>query len=126
MPSQATARAAAGASATIVRRPRQPECSAIVWRRRAGSCRHQSAGVHPFFLEGDLDREWGAGDHRGQSEGAQGRPRRPRALSSYCRPSASALAAYEADPTVLELRLELRTALESAVATLIAGTLARS
>ena len=52
MPSQATARAAAGASATIVRRPRQPECSAIVWRRRAGSCRHQSAGVHPFFLEG--------------------------------------------------------------------------
>src|SRR6266545_2544038 len=48
------------------------------------------------------------------------------ALSSYCRPSASALAAYEADPTVLELRLDLRTALESAVATLIAGTLARS
>ena len=47
------------------------------------------------------------------------------ALSSYCRPSASALAAYEADPTVLELRLDLRTALESAVATLIAGTLAR-
>lgn len=48
------------------------------------------------------------------------------ALSSYCRPSASVLAAYEADPTVLELRLDLRTALESAVATLIAGTLARS
>ena len=48
------------------------------------------------------------------------------ALSSYCRPSASALAAYEADPTVLELRLDLRTALESADATLIAGTLARS
>lgn len=47
------------------------------------------------------------------------------ALSSYCRPSASALAAYEADPTVLKLRLDLRTALESAVATLIAGTLAR-
>ncbi len=37
-----------------------------------------------------------------------------------------ALAAYEADPTVLELRLDLRTALESAVATLTAGTLARS
>ena len=48
------------------------------------------------------------------------------ALSSYCRPSASPLAAYEADPTVLELRLDLRTALESAVATLLAGTLARS
>ena len=47
------------------------------------------------------------------------------ALSSYCRPSASALAAYEADPTVLKLRLDLRTALQSAVATLIAGTLAR-
>jgi hypothetical protein len=39
---------------------------------------------------------------------------------------ASALAAYEADPTVLELRLDLRTALEGAVAMLIAGTLARS
>ncbi|RSM69510.1 TetR family transcriptional regulator [Actinoplanes sp. ATCC 53533] len=48
------------------------------------------------------------------------------ALSSYCRPSASALAAYEADPIVLELRLDLRATLESAVATLIAGTLARS
>jgi AcrR family transcriptional regulator len=48
------------------------------------------------------------------------------ALSSYCRPSASALAAYEADPTLLELRLDLRTVLEGAVATLVAGTLARS
>jgi hypothetical protein len=47
-------------------------------------------------------------------------------LSSYCRPSASALAAYQADPAVLVLRLDLRATLESAVATLIAGTLARS
>lgn len=47
-------------------------------------------------------------------------------LSSYCRPSASVLAAYEADPAVVELRLDLRATLESAIATLIAGTLARS
>lgn len=46
-------------------------------------------------------------------------------LSSYCRPSASALAAYEADPAVLVLRLDLRETLESAVATLISGALAR-
>ncbi|NGO11939.1 TetR/AcrR family transcriptional regulator [Streptomyces sp. HC44] len=48
------------------------------------------------------------------------------ALSTYCRPSASVLAAYEADPTVMELRLDLRAALENAVATLIAGTVARA
>lgn len=48
------------------------------------------------------------------------------ALSTYCRPSASALAAYEADPSLVELRLDLRATLEQAVATLIAGTLARS
>jgi AcrR family transcriptional regulator len=48
------------------------------------------------------------------------------ALSSYCRPSESALAAYEADPAVAVLRLDLRATLENAVATLITGTLARS
>lgn len=48
------------------------------------------------------------------------------ALSTYCRPSASALAAYEADPAVLQLRLDLRATLEDVVATLIAGTLART
>jgi AcrR family transcriptional regulator len=47
-------------------------------------------------------------------------------LSTYCRPSASALAAYEADPALLRLRLDLRDTLEAAAATLIAGTLARS
>ncbi|MEU5262196.1 TetR family transcriptional regulator [Amycolatopsis sp. NPDC021455] len=47
-------------------------------------------------------------------------------LSAYCRPSPSALAAYEADPAVAALRLDLRTTLENAVATLIAGTMARS
>ncbi|MGI5196399.1 TetR family transcriptional regulator [Streptomyces sp. CA-288835] len=48
------------------------------------------------------------------------------ALSAYCRPSASAAAAYEADPAVSVLRLDLRTTLEQATATLIAGTLARA
>jgi AcrR family transcriptional regulator len=48
------------------------------------------------------------------------------ALSTYCRPSASVLAAYEADPTVAGLRLDLRATLENAIATLIAGTLARA
>ncbi|WP_405959615.1 TetR/AcrR family transcriptional regulator [Streptomyces sp. NBC_00024] len=47
-------------------------------------------------------------------------------LSPYCRPSASVLAAYEADPTVTELRLDLRATLENTVATLIAGTVARA
>ncbi|MFG2005120.1 TetR/AcrR family transcriptional regulator [Spirillospora sp. NPDC048911] len=45
------------------------------------------------------------------------------ALSTYCRPSASALAAYEADPTVSELRIDLRATLEHTVATLIRDTL---
>lgn len=47
-------------------------------------------------------------------------------LSAYCRPSASALAAYEADPTVAVLRMDLAATLERAIATLIAGTLAQS
>ncbi|MGW7168535.1 TetR family transcriptional regulator [Streptomyces sp. NPDC054884] len=47
-------------------------------------------------------------------------------LSPYCRPSANVLAAYEADPTVTELRLDLRATLEITVATLIAGTVARA
>jgi AcrR family transcriptional regulator len=47
-------------------------------------------------------------------------------LSTYCRPSPSALAAYEADPAVAVLRLDLRATLEQTIATLIAGTLARS
>lgn len=49
-----------------------------------------------------------------------------RTLSAHCRHSATALAAYEADPTVLELRLDLRTTLENALAALIRGTLTRS
>jgi AcrR family transcriptional regulator len=50
------------------------------------------------------------------------------ALSTYCRPSASTLAAYEADPTLAELNLamDLATTLESALATLITGALARA
>jgi AcrR family transcriptional regulator len=48
------------------------------------------------------------------------------ALSTYCRPSASTLAAYEVDPALTELQFDLRSSLESAVATLITGTLARS
>jgi AcrR family transcriptional regulator len=48
------------------------------------------------------------------------------ALWTHCRPSPSTLAAYQADPTLADLRLDLPTALEGALATLIAGTLARS
>jgi AcrR family transcriptional regulator len=48
------------------------------------------------------------------------------ALWTHCRPSPSTLAAYQADPALAKLRLDLPTALESAVATLITGTLARS
>jgi AcrR family transcriptional regulator len=48
------------------------------------------------------------------------------ALWAYARPSASTLAAYEADPTLAVFCLDLPTALEDALATLIAGTLARS
>lgn len=48
------------------------------------------------------------------------------ALSAYCRPSASTLAAYEADPALAELQMDLRSDLESAVSVLIAGALTRS
>jgi AcrR family transcriptional regulator len=48
------------------------------------------------------------------------------ALWAHARPSASTLAAYEADPTLADLRLDLPTVMEDALATLIAGTLARS
>jgi len=48
------------------------------------------------------------------------------ALWTHGRPSPSTLAAYQADPSLADLRLDLPTALESALATLIAGTLARS
>jgi AcrR family transcriptional regulator len=48
------------------------------------------------------------------------------ALWAYARPSASTLAAYEVDPTLADLRLDLPTAMEDALATLIAGALARS
>lgn len=47
------------------------------------------------------------------------------ALSSYCQPSASAVAAVEADPTLVEFHLDLAASLESAIVTLIEGTLAR-
>ncbi|HEX6352234.1 TetR/AcrR family transcriptional regulator [Actinophytocola sp.] len=47
------------------------------------------------------------------------------ALSTYCRPSASVLAAYATDPALAELRMDLPRELENAVATLVAGTLAR-
>jgi AcrR family transcriptional regulator len=48
------------------------------------------------------------------------------ALWAYARPSASTLAAYEVDPTLADLRLDLPAAMEDALATLIAGALARS
>jgi AcrR family transcriptional regulator len=48
------------------------------------------------------------------------------ALWTHARPSASALAAYEAEPALADLRLDLPTALESTLATLITGTLARA
>jgi hypothetical protein len=47
-------------------------------------------------------------------------------LWAHVRPSASTLAAHEADPTIADLRLDLPIATEDALATLIAGTLARS
>ena len=46
-------------------------------------------------------------------------------LWTHARPSASALAAYEADPAVAELRLDMATSLEHGLATLIAGAVAR-
>jgi AcrR family transcriptional regulator len=48
------------------------------------------------------------------------------ALATYCRPSASVLAAYEADPSLADFRFDLHRDLENAVATLVAGTLARA
>jgi AcrR family transcriptional regulator len=47
------------------------------------------------------------------------------ALSTYRQPSASSLAAYEVDPSLAELHLDVASSLENAVATLIAGALAR-
>jgi AcrR family transcriptional regulator len=48
------------------------------------------------------------------------------ALWSYTQPSASVLAAYEADPSLAALHLDFTAALEEALATLIAGTLSRT
>jgi AcrR family transcriptional regulator len=48
------------------------------------------------------------------------------ALSSYCQPSASSRAAYEVDPTLAELSLDMAATLRSTVTVLIRGTLARS
>jgi hypothetical protein len=45
-------------------------------------------------------------------------------LWTHARPSASALAAYEADPVVAELRLDMAASLEHGLATLIAGAVA--
>jgi AcrR family transcriptional regulator len=45
-------------------------------------------------------------------------------LWTHARPSANALAAYEADPVVAELRLDMATSLEHGLATLIAGAVA--
>lgn len=47
------------------------------------------------------------------------------ALWMYANPSISAMRACDADPTLAELRLDFTTDLESALARLIAGTLAR-
>jgi AcrR family transcriptional regulator len=47
-------------------------------------------------------------------------------LWTHCRPSASALAAYEADPALTALRLDLAPALEHGLALLIAGAMARN
>jgi AcrR family transcriptional regulator len=47
------------------------------------------------------------------------------ALWTYAHPSASALAAAEADPALADLRLDFAADLETAVARLITGTLAR-
>lgn len=47
------------------------------------------------------------------------------ALWTACRPSASMLAAYEADPALAALRMDFGTVLAETIATLIAGTLAR-
>lgn len=47
------------------------------------------------------------------------------AMSTYCPPSASTLAAFEVDPALAQLAPDLRSDLETAVATLITGTLVR-
>jgi AcrR family transcriptional regulator len=47
------------------------------------------------------------------------------AMSTYCRPSASVLAAYEVDPALAQLAPDLVSSLESAVAMLIRGALVR-
>ena len=48
------------------------------------------------------------------------------ALWSHTQPSASALAAYDADPSLAALRLDFTVALEEALATFITGTLTRT
>jgi AcrR family transcriptional regulator len=48
------------------------------------------------------------------------------ALWAYARPSASTLAAYDVDPTLADLRLDLPAAMEDALAMLISGAFARS
>jgi AcrR family transcriptional regulator len=48
------------------------------------------------------------------------------ALWSHTQPSASVLAAYDADPSLAALRLDFTVALEEALATLITGTLTRT
>ena len=48
------------------------------------------------------------------------------ALASYCPPSASVLAAYEADPTLDQVPTDLGAALELGVAMLVRGTLVRA
>ncbi|MEV6442672.1 TetR/AcrR family transcriptional regulator [Amycolatopsis sp. NPDC051716] len=47
-------------------------------------------------------------------------------LWTHCRPSPSALAAYEADPALTALRLDLAPALEHGLALLITGAMARN
>jgi AcrR family transcriptional regulator len=48
------------------------------------------------------------------------------ALSTYCSPPPSVRAAYEADPTLAVLHVDLRTALRLAIITAIMGTLPRT
>ena len=48
------------------------------------------------------------------------------ALWTHARPAPSALAAYEVDPTLADLKLDLPIALDRTLATLITGALARS
>jgi AcrR family transcriptional regulator len=48
------------------------------------------------------------------------------ALPAYCSPPASLLAAYEADPTLAALHLDLRDSLRVAISTAVLGVLPRS